>query len=143
MAVDIVTLPAVIDPRESGLQDSRLRTPLSQHSAETYVEHRDLVGNFTPSSRKEALPTLSHDRVEFKKRHPRGWRSFFDWRKKLAVATVDGLALVLLAAPSSLLNEVLASLGESVAEVAAAAEVHLGKNFLNVGLNDHGKKGKK
>ncbi len=69
--------------------------------------------------------------------------SFFINVRKLAIAAVDGLALVLLAAPSSLLDEVLASLSESIAEVAAAAEVHLGKNFLNVGLNDHGKKGKK
>jgi hypothetical protein len=50
----------------------------------------------------------------------------------LAVATVDRLTLVLLAAPCSLLDELLARLGESIAEVTAAAETHLRKRFLDV-----------
>ncbi len=51
---------------------------------------------------------------------------------ELAVATVDGLTLVLLAAPCCLLDHVLTGLGESIAEIAAAAETHLGENFLYV-----------
>lgn len=46
--------------------------------------------------------------------------------RKLAVAAVNGLALVLLAAGSCLLDEVLTLLGESIAEITAAAETHLG-----------------
>lgn len=61
---------------------------------------------------------------------------------ELAVAAVNCLTLVLLTAPCSLLDEVLAGLGKSVAEIAAAAETHLCENFLNVRLNDHSEMGK-
>lgn len=67
--------------------------------------------------------------------------AFYIRVRELAVATVDGLTLVLLAAPSCLLDELLSSLCESIAEIATAAEAHLGESFLNVGLNDHGKMG--
>ncbi len=64
-------------------------------------------------------------------------------RNKLAVAAVNGLALVLLAASSCLLDEVLALLGEGIAEIASTAETHLSEYFLDVRLNDHRKRGKK
>ncbi len=51
---------------------------------------------------------------------------------RLAVTSVNRLTLVLFAAPCSLLDEILARLGESVAEVAAAAKTHLRKSFLDV-----------
>ncbi len=52
--------------------------------------------------------------------------------KELAVTSVHCLTLVLLAAPCSLLDELLARLGESIAEVATAAETHLRQSFLDV-----------
>lgn len=51
---------------------------------------------------------------------------------KLAVAAVDRLTLVFLAAPCSLLNHFLTRLSESIAEVTTAAETHLGEHVLNV-----------
>ena len=64
-------------------------------------------------------------------------------QERLAVAAVNGLALVLLAASSCLLNEVLALFGKSIAEIAAAAETHLSEHFLDVRLDDHRKKGER
>ena len=60
---------------------------------------------------------------------------------KLAVTSVNGLTLVLFAAPCSLLDELLARLGESIAEVTTAAETHLGERLLDMRLNDHWIKG--
>jgi hypothetical protein len=51
---------------------------------------------------------------------------------ELAIAAVNGLALVFLAAGSRILDEAFALLGESIAEVASAAETHLGEDFLYV-----------
>jgi hypothetical protein len=65
--------------------------------------------------------------------------------QELAVATVNGLALVLFAATGCLLNHFLDGLVESFDEIAAAAEVHLGEHFLNASSDNsaHGVRGKK
>lgn len=76
-----------------------------------------------------------------KKDHSFG-TALFVGKPRLAVTSVDCLALVLLAARSCLLDEAFALLSESIAEVTTAAETHLSENFLNVRLDDHGKKGK-
>lgn len=62
---------------------------------------------------------------------------------KSAVTSVYRLALVLLAACSGFLHELLAGLGECIAEITAAAEAHLLERVLDVRVNDHDKKGKK
>lgn len=59
----------------------------------------------------------------------------------LAITSVDCLSLVFLAAVGCFLDELLTSLGKSVAEIAAAAEIHFGEHFLDVGLDDHMKIG--
>lgn len=61
---------------------------------------------------------------------------------KLAITSVHCHTLVLLAAGSSLFDELLARLSESFWEVAAAAETHLTKHILHVGLDDHRNMGK-
>ncbi len=66
-----------------------------------------------------------------KKDHPRPDGPFFN-TLRLAVASVHRLALVLLAAVSGLLDELLAFLGEGITEITAAAEAHLLQGVLDV-----------